>query len=815
MYKRPVLIVAVSMLSAVCAAIYESYYLCAVPFCLIPFAFYRRSVTRAVLLTVTIMLAATAGFLSGTLRLSEYNDVSSEILSSEGAQIYGRVTGKGLTDHGVRHQITLRGRRRLRVTSTIENALPLGSKISIKGDAEKPEVQRNPGCFDEASYYRSLSTVCQIKNADIHKTCEKDFILIRLYYDFMELLWCLKYRMQEVFTASLPGEEGPLLASLTIGTKSLLDPEVKEMFQNAGISHILAISGLHISIVGSVIFKLMKRVGIRIRTAAVTSSVFVFFYASSISDSVSCRRALVMYLILMASDIVGDGTDTITSLSIVSVYICLSDPLAVGQTAFALSFAAVFLLAMTALPATECYRSFCVLRWENRHKELKGNRYKPTAKDDLVSSIIFSFFIQISMAAISAKFFYNFPLLSCLLNVVILPFLPYVLCLGLSGGLVGLAFPSLAKVILFPCHLILYWYEMASSSYSDLPFTDIVTGDIPLIKIVLCLLIVYTVSRIFRHESRRMFIRRFTRIPWQKNEVFPLFGSKKSSAAICLLSFSVICLLAFPAQHDEAVMLDVGQGDGLMITTADGKAFMIDGGSTTESSVGKNIILPSLKYRGMNRVEGWFITHLDEDHVSGIKELIEKDFSIGNVWLSEHIEKDEKLEQFLALCQTHDVEVSCLEGGDSLSCKYFTMETIFPDKRSDFSGENENSLVTLITVNPGSETPVKLLTTGDIGEEQEKYILSHHRNKLKKSSPKETLILKSAHHGSNYSSCEEWLSALKPDLTLISAGKGNRYGHPGRDTMKRLRELKLDSMCTIDTGQIQIKGNEITPFIRH
>jgi competence protein ComEC len=143
------------------------------------------------------------------------------------------------------------------------------------------------------------------------------------------------------------------------------------------------------------------------------------------------------------------------------------------------------------------------------------------------------------------------------------------------------------------------------------------------------------------------------------------------------------------------------------------------------------------------------------------------------------------------------------------------METIFPDKRSDFSGENENSLVTLITVNPGSETPVKLLTTGDIGEEQEKYILSHHRNKLKKSSPKETLILKSAHHGSNCSNCEEWLSALKPDLTLISAGKGNRYGHPGRDTMKRLKELKLDSMCTIDTGQIQIKGNGITPFIRH
>ncbi|MDD6551084.1 MAG: DNA internalization-related competence protein ComEC/Rec2 [Lachnospiraceae bacterium] len=813
MYKRPVLIIAVSMLSAVFTVLYNDFFLIAVPFCLLPFAFYRRKKIHAVILSVMIVISFAAGILSASMRLSSYTDASRQLLSSNIPTIYGRVTSKDVTENGIRHTITLHGQG-TKVTALIDKSIPLGTGVKVKGDMEAPESLRNPGCFDEKSYYRALSIICQVKNADIEPVAGGDHFMIRLYYHIMEILWCIKYLMQAVFTASLPGEEGPLLASLCIGTKSLLDPDVKEMFQNAGISHILAISGLHISIVGSVVFKLFKRIGIRVRVAAVISSVFVFFYAVSISDSVSARRALIMYLIVMVSDIIGDGTDTITSLAFVCIFICLTDPLAVGQTAFALSFAAVFLLAMTAIPATECYHAFCVLRWENRHKEIKGNRYKPTAINDLVSSVIFSFFIQLSMAAISAKFFYNFPLLSCLLNVVILPFLPYVLCMGLIGGLAGMVCPAAAKVILFPSHLILYWYELSSGSYTRLPFTDMITGDISFAKTIACLIMVYFVSRIFKHERQKMFIRRFTRIPWQKNNVFPPFGSRRSSAAVFALSLSVIILLAFPSHHDETVMLDVGQGDGLMITTADGKTFMIDGGSTTKSSIGKNVILPSLKYRGMHAVEGWFITHLDEDHVSGLKELVEKNYSIGNVWLSKHIEKDEKLEQFLLLCQAHDITVSYLEGGDTLSCKYFTMETVFPDKHSDFTGENENSLVTLITIQPDPGRQIKLIETGDIGEEQERYILSHYKRKLKKSSPEETLILKSAHHGSNYSNCDEWLSELDPDLILISAGKGNRYGHPGRDTMTRIHSLGLKSLCTIDTGQIRIRNGKISVLIQ-
>lgn len=813
MYKRPVLIAAVSALSAVCTVLYGYYILIAVPFCLIPVIFYRRKSKQALILLVSVFVTFAAGFISAASAVKAYEDAGKQILSSKNITLLGRVCRKERTDYGTKLTVNLLGERHLRVSVLSDKEPDLGSIVRITGNPEAPEVLRNQGCFDEASYYKSLSIVSEIKDAEIEPAGIKIFIIKRAYYQILDVLYRLKYRMQDVFTSALPGEEGALLAALCIGTKSLLDPEVKEMFQNAGISHILAVSGLHISIAGAFIYKLLKRLKCKVTTSAVLSLIFVFFYSITISDSVSAKRALLMYAVIMISKIIGDGCDIITSLSLVCIILTILDPLSVMQTAFTLSFGAVFMLAMTASPATECYHSYCVLKWENTHKEIKGNRFKPTAVNDLISSLVFSFFIQISMAALTAKYFYSLPMLSCVLNVLILPLLPFALFLGLLGGLLGTIFLPIAEVMLFPCHLILYWYELSSSAYSSLPLTNIVTGAVTPVKVILCLFAACAMAFIFKRQSRKMFERRFTRIPWKKNLVFPLFGSRKSSFAVAALSASILLLLSIPVHRDETAMLDVGQGDGILMTTADGKAFMIDGGSTSDNSIAKNVLLPSLKYRGISSVEGWFITHLDEDHVNGLMQLLEKKYRINTVYLSKHIERDDKLERLKNLCELNRTRITYLESSDTLSCKYFTVETIFPDKRSDFNGANENSLVTVYTIEPDSKHSVKLIETGDIGEEQERYILEHCRRKLKKSSATEALILKSAHHGSNYSNCSEWLSAIKPDLILISAGKNNRYGHPGKDTVNRINELGLKSFCTIDTGQIQIKNGEAIPFI--
>lgn len=797
MNKRPVMIAAATMLCGCILILYDNLIFAFLPLVLLPFIFYRRPVRRACVLLIITVICFFTGVMSSFFHEKIYDSAFLNINSKHNVTIYGTLTAKEKTANGVRNTMALRGHNNIKVTFTTEGDVSrIGSRISVTGSPTAPDELRNPGCFDEKSYYRSQSVVTTIREPVVKN-------LSRNRFSIFELLFILRYRILSVLTTVLPGEEGTLLASLCIGTKSLMDPEVKTMLSEAGLSHILAISGLHITIMGGCFYKFLKKLRLAVKPASIVSFIFVFFYAHAISDSVSARRAVIMYLIFTISKIFIEKTDTLCSLSIAAIYVCLTDPLAINGAAFVMSFSAMLLIAIVSQPAGRCYQMFCDLRWENTHKKIKGNRHKNTAFEDLISTILFSFCIQLSMAAISAGYFYTFPLLSCLLNTVVLPFLPFLILMGVFGGLIGIIYLPLAKVLMFPCHLILYWYELSSSSYNKIPMSNIVTGRLHPVEIMLCLTLVLVISVLLRHEYRRMFTIRFTKIPWKKIQLFPVFGSKRTTLASAAMSGIIILILAIPHHEDSFAMIDVGQGDGIIMTTSDGKCFIYDGGSTTEYNIGTNIILPSLKYRGVGHVEGWFLTHFDDDHISGFTELADRGYPIRNLYISSKIPHDEKYDMITELCHKHDITINYLDTGDRLECNFFTIDTVFPDRSSSFEGANENSLVTIITLNWKGGSHTRIIETGDIGSEQEKYILEKYYALLQKNSH-DTLILKSAHHGSNNSNSYEWLHNINPDLILISAGEGNRYGHPGKDTLQRINDEGLKYLCTIDTGQIRL-----------
>lgn len=809
MNKRPIMIAAVSMLGGCFFILYGKRILLLIPLLLIPFIFYKREGKRCAILLCVTVLAFVSGAVSAGIRQSDYDKGYSAVNSAGNVTLYGRLVRKERTASGIRHYISLRGSAGLKaVFTSTDDMLRTGDMIRVSGAVREMEPARNPGCFDQKAYYRSLSVITEINDPS-------PATIRRSLLPFAELLYILKYRLLYVFTAALPGEEGTLLASLTIGTKGLLDSDVKELLTDAGLSHILAISGLHISIVGGLVFKALKRLLVPVRISAVFSSLLVTIYAFSISDSVSAKRAVAMYLIYMLSKLAVDKTDTLTSLSAAAILICLTDPLQISGPAFAMSFSAIFFIALFATPAGKCYSLYTDLRWENRHRKEKGRRHIPSLAEDTALALISSFCIQISMGAICASYFYSFPLAACILNVIVLPLLPFLLVAGLAGGFAGLFSTLMARIILFPCHLILYLYELFSSGFKGLTLSSVVTGRIGPAKILVCLLIVILISLALRLQYRRLFTMRFTKRTWSKLKLFPVFGSGRTFTVFTVLSLLLIAILSHPAHSDSFAMLDVGQGDGMMLTSSDGRCFMFDGGSSSSSSIGKNVIIPSLKYRGISSIEGYFLTHLDDDHISGFVELAKNGYPIRRLYLSSGIEKDEKLTMIEELCRKSGIAISYLNGGDRLSCRLFTIETLFPDNVSDFEGANENSLVTLITIRPDNGKSIRIIETGDIGADQEKYILKRYGSKIRKS-PGERLILKSAHHGSNYSNCEEWLSATDPDLVIISAGAGNRYGHPGSDTLSRLKEKGIPYLCTIDSGQIMLlESGEISTALSH
>ena len=250
-------------------------------------------------------------------------------------------------------------------------------------------------------------------------------------------------------------------------------------------------------------------------------------------------------------------------------------------------------------------------------------------------------------------------------------------------------------------------------------------------------------------------------------------------------------------------MLSVGQGDGIFIRSRENVIFMIDGGSSSKNQIGKYILTPFLHYQGVKRIDYWMLSHMDSDHISGCMELLQEGFPVSCLIFPETVlvEEDETAkehyETLLNLCEKNHTTVRYAKRGDTFGTKTLGFTVLAPDNHSGFSGTNENSMVIKM-----SYEEFDVVFTGDIGSEQEEWLLSQFRED---DTFKDIEILKSAHHGSKNSNSSKWLSELHPDLCLISAGKNNSYGHPSRETLERMNELDLEYLCTIDCGQISVK----------
>jgi competence protein ComEC len=272
-----------------------------------------------------------------------------------------------------------------------------------------------------------------------------------------------------------------------------------------------------------------------------------------------------------------------------------------------------------------------------------------------------------------------------------------------------------------------------------------------------------------------------------------------------LLVLGVVCVFLLPARQTfEVDMLDVGQGDGIFFQSEEGVTCFVDGGSTTVSSVGTYRILPFLKYKGIRKIDYWFVSHTDEDHVSGLKEALEAGYQIKNLVFSETMKEDnEALEALCQLAEEQNCNLVFLSQGDKITTDTMTVTCYYPPKEAVFTGVNENCLVFLLTYQD-----FQMLFTGDIAAEQETWLLEQG---IFTETTADIDVLKVAHHGSKYSTGSEFLQQLSPRYGVISAGEGNSYGHPAADTLERLEEQNIITYCTMDTGRIRmtLEGDEL------
>ena len=231
--------------------------------------------------------------------------------------------------------------------------------------------------------------------------------------------------------------------------------------------------------------------------------------------------------------------------------------------------------------------------------------------------------------------------------------------------------------------------------------------------------------------------------------------------------------------------VDVGQGDCSLICI-NNKNIIIDGGGSENSDfdVGKQVLLPYLLDRRINKIDYMIISHFDSDHIGGLFAIMEK-LKVKNIFICKQGEESENYKKFKQIVKQKNIKVYVVGKGDKIEIeKDIYFDVLWPNKSNliDENTLNNNSIVAKLNYKKFS-----VLFTGDIEETAENEILKTYQENLQILN---STILKVAHHGSKTSSTNELINVIKPKCVLIGVGKNNKFGHPNNDVIARFENLR-------------------------
>ena len=629
----------------------------------------------------------------------------------------------------------------------------IGSMISVKGTLKCFEEASNPGQFDAKSYYQIFKLSFQLNQTEIQAKSDT-------YHKVGESLFKLREYLSSLFKQYLPPEDASVMRTMLLGEKKAADGEIKAMYQRNGVAHVLAISGLHMSLIGTMLCKLLKKLGLPVWIQTLTPTVFLILYGIMTGFSVSSLRAMFMFGIQMGALFWGRTYDLITAVALSACLLLFDQPYYLTYSGFLFSFGCVLAIGLLVPALTVNY---------------VGTKHSQPGK----CLTVFLSAMAITLAGLPMQlwFYYQMPLYSVFLNLLIIP----LMSLLLPGGILLLLAGSVGLPAELPAALItgiLEIYKAACQFCESLPLASVLPGRPKLWQITVYLFILIAV------------------IIFQKK----LSLKKKWAVVLC-----GAMLLFWPGKSElKITFLDVGQGDCIHIHTEAGMDFLIDGGSSSVSSVGTYRILPYLKEQGSGTLEGVFVTHPDEDHCNGIKELLlqgpEEGIKIKKLYLPD-VAQGSRRESYLALeaaAREAGIPIDYVSKEEGIRQGEFTLKCLHPEEGWESGDANEYSLVFLLQYRE-----FRALFTGDVEGEGERQLLQV----LKEQQVENITLLKVAHHGSAYSTPQEMLSLLSPAMTVISCEKNNSYGHPHPELLQRLQDIQTQIYITYDTGAVTFHTN--------
>lgn len=659
----------------------------------------------------------------------------------------------------------------------------IGALVQIRGQFSYFSQARNPGEFDSAEYYRISGIGGTLKKAELLEES-------REYSVMKESLWQLQDFWKKRLYRLFPGKEASILCTMLLGDKTSLDSELKELYKRNGIVHILSISGLHITMIGMGIYKLLRRTGCSVFPAALTGSAVLIFYGLLTGMGISACRAIGMYLIRMLGELLGRSYDMLTALGFMGILMLLRQPEYLRHSGFLLSFGSVCGIGLL-LP---------VLQGKEKPGKDGISSFRRPFALRLRELLAPGLAITIFTLPVHLCFYYEIPVYSLFLNLMVLPFMGVVMGTGLTAMLLPDTLLPLARASAAAGCLVLGGYERLCGLFDRLPFHTWRPGCPQSWQVIAfyALMAVYILAGGF----------------WKKREPGGKRRMKRYEVCLWAIPAAAVLLIGIRFHADlEVTFLDVGQGDGIFVRTNAGETYLFDCGSSSEQQIGKYTLIPFLKYQGVSRIDAVFISHPDADHYNGILELLEQGpkegIRVERIFLPDVAEERRK-EDFSELTDAAEryagsrpVKLMFLSKGDAWKSGETVFTCLHPGSGSLLQDTNEYSLCFLL-----SQGSFSMLFTGDVQGEGEEQLLKT----LQDQSIQNISVLKVAHHGSRNSTPEELLRLLKPRLAVISCGEDNSYGHPHPELMERLNRAGCRIYMTPQTGalSLRLRSNRLT-----
>ncbi|GAA4705963.1 DNA internalization-related competence protein ComEC/Rec2 [Brevibacillus fulvus] len=633
-----------------------------------------------------------------------------------------------------------------------------GHRLTAVVSLSLPAKASNPYAFDYADYLRwqgvTVTAQTQFEQVTI------DLASANLFTFFENWQAQAARQLSLVFTdETIAG----YMQSLLLGMQSNVSPELEETYANQGLIHVLAISGLHVTLVSGLFLWVVEKVGISREKTTGLTLLFIVVYVLSVGASSSAVRAGIMGMLGIWGRNSGKRLDVLQIWAAALLLMLAINPYQLWQIGFQLSFVVTLglliyvpILSQSPYPRKAWLRTAFAVTWS-------------------AQLISFPFLIY---------WFHQFSPLSWLLNLLLVPILSFiVLPAGYVLLVTGWLHPALAY---FPSKLISWILQTLHPLLLEIDRLRIPFSYWPHPQpIWLCSYAIFLV---------------LLPVLWHRG-----FRRRRDAA---FYGMSLVLLLVFARQPFDngnevrVTFLDVGQGDSIVVEVGKKKVYLIDSGGTIPFSrekwrekrepfeVGKNVVLPYLKARGIERIDHLVLTHGDYDHIGGFFAIINK-VSVGSV-LVNGTEPSDQERKLLDLLQQHGVSIQTGEPAEMWTDRedvYWTWLHPGPDTQT---GENDASLVLLL-----SAYGKQILFTGDLEQTGEEQL-------LKSGLLPRVDVLKVGHHGSKTSTSLPMLKKTQPDLAIISVGKNNRYGHPSNEVIQRLTDAGTLILRTDRQGAVTL-----------